>query len=377
MNYRITLKGIATHNLKHCDVSLPLGKLITVSGVSGSGKTSLVFHTLHAESYRRYIDSLSSFARQYLKSMPKPLIKEAHGLPPSIAVKQGTGGYNWRSTVGSFTEISHLLKVIFSYECQVVCPNGHGSLYTDTEDSIAKYLQAHYHNTQITIEAPLKKLMNSALPENRNNPLINMITFLKEQGFVRMRNPEGKILRLGQLDVKNQESIGDPSLCRVIIDRFNVTKDNTPRMTDAIRSALAIGKGRLDIRDHQENNKQFQTYLACGQCDFQAPPPSIHLFSTQHPLGACEVCQGFGQASLWDWDKIIGNAENVTHLDFFKKPAAKYYYQAFLAEFKQKISPHKKLANYSAQDYHWLKWGCLAARDLADESFDAEPAKTQ
>ena len=364
MHGHIVLKGIETHNLKKLDVELPVNQLIAVSGVSGSGKSSLVFHTLHAESYRRYIDSLSSFARQYLKSMPRPPLSEVHHLPPSIAVRQATSGYGKRSTVGSFTDIGDLLRVIFAHECQIDCPRGHGRLKIHSPGTVMDYLKDHHSGEQIMIVSPFQRLLTA----KTQAAFTALLALLKEQGFVRLQSPDGSVVRLTEVSDK----VSQPELWGVVVDRVKVSESS--RVTDALAKAFELSKGvaKVVFSNETENgskksSKTFKTSLACDTCDFEAPEPASELFSYNHPLGACPVCKGYGQASFWDWEKILGDAETIHQIPLLHRPASKPLFATFLRECGAKVSVHKKMSSLSPAELAWVKWGEGEPSDITDK----------
>ena len=360
MHGHIVLKGIETHNLKKLDLKLPLNQLIAVSGVSGSGKSSLVFHTLHAESYRRYIDSLSSFARQYLKAMPRPPLSEVHHLPPSIAVRQATSGYGKRSTVGSFTDIGDLLRVIFAHECQIDCPRGHGRLKIHSPGTVMDYLKEHHSGEQIMIVAPFKRLLTA---KNQAAAFTALLALLKEQGFVRLQKLDGSVVRLKEVSDK----VSSPELWGVVVDRVKVSEAS--RVTDALAKAFELSKGVAKVvfpSGSKNGSKTFKTSLACDTCDFEAPEPASELFSYNHPLGACPVCKGYGQASFWDWDKIFGDAETIHQISLLNRPASKPLLATFIRECGAKVSVYKKIHSLSPTELAWVKWGEAEPSDITD-----------
>ena len=378
MHHYIWLEGVQTHNLKNLEVKLPLYQLVAVSGVSGSGKSSLVFHTLHAESYRRYIDSLSSFARQYLKAMPKPAIKAAHRLPPSIAVKQATSGYNKRSTVGSFTETSDLLRVIFTHECTTICIRGHGVLQAHTQDSIGAYLREHHSQQRIMLLAPLTKLLASSAQSqhSQHQQQSHLLAFLLEQGFVRLFKPDGSVVKIAAIKADN-EHITDLHQWCVVMDRLKVSPDEVSRLNDGLAKSLHLGSGMVRVRFSDDaadspGDRIFKTTLSCDQCDDEAALPVAELFAYNHPLGACPTCKGYGKATVWDWTKILRGASTIAELKVLNHKAAKRYRTSFLRQLAARLPQHKPIEVLDESELQWLKWGELGEPNQRDVVIEDE-----
>ncbi len=295
MSNHIELVGVQTNNLKNINIRIPLKKISVVTGVSGSGKSSLVFDTLYVESYRRYVESLSSYARQFLKAMPKPPIEDVKNLPPAIAVRQSRSGANNRSTVGTLTETMDLLRIIFAHSAKIYCKNCGKLVEKDTPESIGRKVLAHYgkntaedSKSRVVLLAPLSGYTDM-------NPK-DLFRHLQSQGFVKLWN-EQKTISIDDID---PGKITDYS---VLIDRFDVLEANFTRMVEAASVGLKIGHGYVVFVDEKFRKLQFTKTLEC--CGVTYHEPSIELFSFNHPLGACQNCQGFGQASLLDWTKIL------------------------------------------------------------------------
>ena len=235
----IFLKKVATNNLKGFDIGLPLGKYTVVTGVSGSGKSSLVFDTLYGEAYRRYVESLSSFARQYLKALPKPDIAAVENLPPAIAVRQTRSGATSRSTVGTMTEINDLLRIIFTHTSEVVCPGCNQTIVKDNGESIAKACVDQFLDEQITITAPLYGWKKISAKELKSQ--------LGTQGFSRIRSADGEIIKLEKATAATLKS------AHVVIDRVRVSKDSYQRIAQSSDLALKVGRNHACISTDKEN----------------------------------------------------------------------------------------------------------------------------
>lgn len=367
----IWLQGVQTHNLNNLDVRLPLGQLVAVCGVSGSGKSSLVFHTLHAEAYRRYIDSLSSFARQYLKTMPKPPLAAAHHLPPSIAVQQNASGYNNRSTVGSFTEIAALLRTIFTHECATACVHGHGPLKAHTPSAIVELMLRQYHDQRLMILAPLSALLAdaaAATPAQRTNQTARqpkdpaasrartLLTMLQEQALLRLERADFSVVKISEL---GDAELAELPQCAVVMDRLTVTSARSERLGEAVARSLELSRGMVRIRPlaRPEEARVYKTSLSCSQCDDEATEPETKYFSYTHPAGACPVCKGYGQANVWAWPKILADANTIADLKLWKYNSVRRYRQRLQASMAEHLDPTKPLADFSDDELALLKWG--------------------
>ena len=375
----IWLQGVHTHNLNNLDLKIPLGKLVAVSGVSGSGKSSLVFHTLHAEAYRRYIDSLSSFARQYLKTMPKPPLKAAHNLPPSIAVQQNTSGYSNRSTVGSFTEIADLLRTIFTHECTTACVRGHGPLKIHTKASIVELILAQHPEQRIMILAPLSALLASPPESNSNQPTRQtkhaaaaragaLLAMLQEQGLLRLERADLSVVKLSELGELNAAELAELPQCAVVMDRFTVTTARADRLGEAVARSLEVSRGMVRIRSltSPAEARVYKTSLSCSQCDDEAPKPELKYFSYTHPRGACPVCKGYGQANVWAWPKILAGAQTIPDLKLWTYNSVRRYRERLLASMAEHLDLTKPLTDFSTAELALLKWGHGGADVVAD-----------
>jgi len=397
----IELSGIRTHNLKGIDVSFPLNKLTAVSGVSGSGKSSLVFHTLHAQSYRRYVDSLSSYARQYLKSFPKPHVDKTVNLPPSIAVRQSRGA-GYRSTVGSMTEIDDLLRVIFVSLAQPHCPNGHGVIKAMDVDDMLQYCMSTFMGMEVIIAAPLegllagffhteavngegveqsllsaqgtsktKKQASKKLQKEVGATLLNM---LKEQGFVRLMDGSTKMLRLTDMSPATLGKHGDEY--SVVIDRLLVSEEESDLLRDGLSKALQLGKGLVGVVSEQKDVSSIvlRSGLSCLKCDYKAKPLKAHMLQARHPLGACPRCQGYGRSMVWDWSKIFSSKKNPHHsleeiLPFFSMKGGDVAFERLVKGVSGKgIAIDKPFSHYTQEEKDWIKWGHWPHFEAADQA---------
>lgn len=347
----IELRGVATNNLKNIDVAFPLGKITVVTGVSGSGKSSLVFDTLYGESYRRYVESLSSFARQYLKALPKPEIREVRNLPPSIAVRQSRSGANNRSTVGTATEAIDLLRVIFTHFARVQCPGCGEPIEKQTADSAARQAAQRFAGERILVVAPLTTWGKM--------PVKELKTQLTAQGFTRLLLAgdaplSDRLVRLEDAKASDLKSAG------VVIDRLTVAEGAQARLIEATQLAMKAGRGVVQYTTDTQT-WTLSSALECLACKRSFVEPSLALFTFNHPLGACPTCQGFGYTSAIDFDKVIPDRsvslrdEGILCWNFGQ--FVEYYNWARASAKKRKFDVAKPFSEYSSADWDWLLHG--------------------
>ena len=346
----IQLEGVKTHNLKGIDVEFPIGKMTVVTGVSGSGKSSLVFDTLYSESYRRYVESLSSFARQYLKALPKPEVESVKNLPAAIAVKQSRSGATSRSTVGTLTEINDLLRVLFVHLSRIVCRSCGRVVEPETPSTIVRKCREEFGaGHTVIVAAPLRKWENVKAKELRAQ--------LEAQGFTRFVDPESlAVTRIADFKETKAKGIADMS---VVIDRMEIKQDAAdPRLYDAARLALRVGRGVVSVISGKRLD--FTDGLDC--CGVTYAQPTLALLSFNHPLGACDTCQGFGFASEIDWEKVLPDmssslaGKGVACWNFGMHDGV--YDLALQGAKLAKLGVAKKpFSEYSRAEMDWLKTG--------------------
>ena len=266
----IEVVGARQNNLKGIDLKLPLGELIVVTGVSGSGKSSLAFDTIYAEGQRRYVETFSPYARQFLDRMDKPKADRIDGIPPAIAIDQTNPVKTSRSTVGTMTELNDHLKLLFARAAQLYCRNCGKPVCRDTPDSIYEQLPGSEGQLLITFPVPIAK--NFTETEIRE--------LLAKQGYHKI------------------EKRGDA--LEVIQDTVAFTDKNRARIVEALEAALKVGNGRVAI-----NGRKFSSDLHCAECDIHYRDPVPSLFSFNSPIGACEKCRGFGRTIGIDYDLVI------------------------------------------------------------------------
>ena len=344
----IELKKVGTNNLQDIDVSFPIGALSVVTGVSGSGKSSLVFDTLYGEAYRRYVESLSSFARQYLKALPKPKVGSVENLPPAIAVKQARSGATSRSTVGTMTEIADLLRVVFTHLSEIYCFHCDLPVKKYSGEQIAKEVQASRRGEKVLILAPLKSWKGMKGTELK--------TQLGAQGFSRLLL-DGEIVKIESVKVAE---LWD---AHVVIDRISVGAGSLRRLAEASTLALKVGRESCAVaaQDSLEKLRVFSAKLECSSCERVFYEPTIALFSFNHPYGACSKCQGFGAEPVIDYKKTIPDmnaslkTKGVAVWNWGKHD--EMYYWARDSAKARKISLTKPFSDYTASDWRWLKEG--------------------
>ena len=342
----IYLGKVKTNNLKSIDVSIPLNKLTVVTGVSGSGKSSLVFDTLYAESYRRFVDSLSSYARQYLKNLPKPDFESISNLPPSVSVKQSRSPAQQRSTVGTLTELSHLIQSFFIHVSEVRCVKCSRIVKKDNSVSIVEDLFRNIQKDEpIVILAPLKQwssLKSSVLKKQ-----------LMEQGLVRF-SFEGKIYPQEELDESKIHAYD------VVIDRLKINENDKSRIFEDVELALKAGRGFCKIKT-TDTDYSYSKNLECTYCSLAYMTPSMALFSFNHPLGACDSCQGYGRVSNIDWTKVFPDmnasieGEGIAPLNFGSH--SEFYSDIKKSAKKNKIDVKKPFKSFTDKEMNWLCFG--------------------
>lgn len=338
----IEVNGIETNNLKGINVKIPLYKMTCVTGVSGSGKSSLVFDTLYAEAYRRYVESLSSFARQYLKALPKPKITGIRNLPPAIAVQQSRSGTNNRSTVGTLTEMHDLLRVVFSLAGKIFCHKCGRPVEKADPDRMSLQIMTEFSGDRVLMMSPVSAWENVADKE--------LQSLLQGQGFSRLW-VSGEVKRLE--DVKKI----DRDATWIVVDRITVGEDSRKRLAEAAALALKLGRGRAGVAAESGKITEFSRRLEC--CGVQYTEPTMALFSFNHPIGACGTCQGFGSSTELDALKIIPDKnsclaqEGIVSWNFGEHTVC--YSDAFKSASAKKWDiKKKKFSDYTPEQMDWL-----------------------
>ncbi|MFN5771839.1 MAG: excinuclease ABC subunit A, partial [Flavobacterium sp.] len=291
----ILIKGASIHNLKHLNLAIPRNQLVVITGLSGSGKSSIAFDTLYAEGQRRYVESLSAYARQFLGRLDKPKVEYIKGIAPAIAIEQKVNTTNARSTVGTSTEIYDYLKLLYARIGKTISPISGNEVKKDTVSSVIDHVKTLAPETRWLLLAPIHVEEGRALEDKLN--------VLLQQGFIRIL-VDNEMLRLDEIDLKSlpKENI------RLVIDRIVVKEEEAfyNRLADAIQTAFYEGKGTCYIAsvDH-EICTEFNTNFELDGLTFLEP--NIHLFSFNNPYGACPRCEGYGNIIGIDEDLVIPN----------------------------------------------------------------------
>ena len=295
----IRLRGVRTHNLKGIDLDIPRNKLVVITGLSGSGKSSLAFDTIYAEGQRRYVESLSSYARQFLSVMEKPDVDHIEGLSPAISIEQKSTSHNPRSTVGTITEIYDYLRLLFARAGEPRCPDHDLPLDAQTVSQMVDHVLALPEGTKLMLLAPVIQER-----KGEHNGLINE---LRSQGFIRVRI-DGEIVELDEapsLDPRKKHNI------EVVVDRFKVRSDLQQRLADSFETTLnlAEGKALISFMDSDQADIIFSARFACPSCGYSISELEPRLFSFNNPAGACPDCDGLGVKDFFDPKRIIPNPE--------------------------------------------------------------------
>jgi excinuclease ABC subunit A len=292
----IRIRGARTHNLKNLDVELPRDRLIVFTGLSGSGKSSLAFDTIYAEGQRRYVESLSAYARQFLSMMEKPDVDTIEGLSPAIAIEQKSASHNPRSTVGTVTEIYDYLRLLYARAGIPQCPD-HGQ-------ELAAQAISQMVDQVLRIPAGTGLLLLAPVVTERKGEHLEIIEELRGQGFVRARI-DGKVAELDdppKLDARRKHSI------EIVIDRFKVREDLAQRLAESFETALNVGDGvaRIAWMDEPARDELvFSDRMACSLCGYSLPELEPRLFSFNNPVGACPNCDGLGVKQFFDPQRVV------------------------------------------------------------------------
>ena len=291
----ISIRGARQNNLRNIDVDIPREQLVVITGVSGSGKSSLAFDTLYAEGQRRYVESLSTYARQFLATMEKPDLDHIEGLSPAISIEQRTGNHNPRSTVGTITEISDFLRLLFARVGTPHCPDHGSPLIAQPVSSMVDQVLALPDETRIMILAPMVR-------EKKGNHQ-HLLRELGRSGFVRARI-DGLVTELEDAPPLDR---GQTHTIEVIVDRFRVRPEMRTRVADSFETALSTADGLAiaSFMDSEDDDLLFSSKYACAECGHSVPALEPRLFSFNSPIGACGSCEGMGAETYFDSGTLI------------------------------------------------------------------------
>ena len=294
----ITIRGARTHNLKNIDVTIPRDKLVVITGLSGSGKSSLAFDTLYAEGQRRYVESLSAYARQFLSQMQKPDVDSIEGLSPAIAIEQKSTNHNPRSTVGTITEVYDYLRLLFARVGVPVCPEHGEPMVAQTISQMVDDILAKPNDSKLMILAPIV--------QERKGEHIALLDGLIAQGFTKARI-DGVIYDLDELPTleKNKKHTID-----VVIDRFKVRQEIASRVAESLETALKLGNDIVLIHHLDDKSEQLLSAKhACPICERAVGELEPRLFSFNNPFGACTACDGLGRRQFFSAERVVAHPE--------------------------------------------------------------------
>ncbi|MFB0990082.1 MAG: excinuclease ABC subunit UvrA, partial [Porticoccaceae bacterium] len=295
----IQVRGARTHNLKNIDLDLPRDKFIVITGLSGSGKSSLAFDTLYAEGQRRYVESLSTYARQFLSMMEKPDVDHIEGLSPAISIEQKSTSHNPRSTVGTITEIYDYLRLLFARAGEPRCPDHNKPLKAQTVSQMVDQVMELSEGTKLMLLAPVVK--------DRKGEHLHLFETLRRQGFIRARI-DGIVVDLDETPALNKKQ---KHTIEVVVDRFKVKDDIALRLAESFETALTLAEGLVVISfmDGEQPDQLFSAKFACPICNYSLNELEPRLFSFNNPAGACPTCDGLGVHQFFDIDRVIQHPE--------------------------------------------------------------------
>jgi len=296
---KISLRGARTHNLKNIDIDLPRDKLIVITGLSGSGKSSLAFDTIYAEGQRRYVESLSAYARQFLSIMEKPDIDHIEGLSPAISIEQKSTSHNPRSTVGTVTEIYDYLRLLFARVGEPRCPEHDTTLDAQTVSQMVDHVLEIEEGTRMMLLAPVV--------QGRKGEHLKLLAELRSQGYIRARI-DGEIFELDEppeLDLRKKHTI------EVVVDRFKVRDDLKQRLAESFETTINLTEGiaRVTWMDGSQPDVDFSAKFACPECGYSITELEPRIFSFNNPAGACPECDGIGVQQFFDPSRVVKHPE--------------------------------------------------------------------
>lgn len=322
-NNKIVIKGARAHNLKNIDVTIPKNKLVVITGLSGSGKSSLAFDTLYAEGQRRYVESLSAYARQFLGQMDKPDVDSIDGLSPAISIDQKTTSHNPRSTVGTVTEINDFLRLLWARVGTPICPNDHIPISSQSPEQMVNRILELPERSKLQILAPVVR--------NKKGTQKKVFEQIKKDGFVRVQ-VDGEtydIEEAPELDKNKQHQIN------VVVDRIVVKDGIRSRLFDSLEAALRLSGGYVTVDVIGEAPLFFSEQYACPICGFTVGELEPRLFSFNAPIGACPACEGLGLKLEVDEDLVIPDRTKTLAQGALEpwNPISSKYYPEMLAQF--------------------------------------------
>ena len=316
----IRIRGAREHNLKNIDIDIPRDRLVVITGVSGSGKSTLAFDTIYAEGQRRYVESLSAYARQFLEQMEKPDVDQIDGLSPAISIEQKTTSKNPRSTVGTVTEIYDYLRLLYARVGEILCHRCGHKIASQTVEQMVDQVMLLPEKTRLMVMAPIVR--------ERKGEYRKELAQLQAAGYVRMRI-DGEMYELGDpitLDKNKKHTL------EVVVDRLIIKPDMTSRLAESIETAVQLADGLVRIEIPAGDSMLFSARHACIECGLSYPEITPRMFSFNNPHGACSDCSGLGTRMLFDRDQVVPNPQ-LSLRDGAVAPwdsRSGYYYQALL-----------------------------------------------
>ncbi|MEN9865952.1 MAG: excinuclease subunit, partial [Pseudomonadota bacterium] len=297
---QIRIRGARTHNLKNISLDLPRNKLVVITGLSGSGKSSLAFDTLYAEGQRRYVESLSAYARQFLQLMEKPDVDLIEGLSPAISIEQKATSHNPRSTVGTVTEIHDYLRLLYARVGTPYCPD-------HPEKPLAAQSVSQMVDAALALPEGTKLMILAPVVANRKGEHVDLFEAMQAQGFVRFRVQSGThAAKIVEVDDLPKLKKTEKHTIDVVIDRLKVNPDAKQRLAESFETALRLADGRALVLEMDSGNEQlYSNKFACPICGYSLQELEPRLFSFNNPMGACPECDGLGHIEFFDPKRIV------------------------------------------------------------------------
>ena len=296
---QISIRGARVHNLKNIDINIPRNKLVVITGLSGSGKSSLAFDTIYAEGQRRYVESLSAYARQFLSLMEKPDVDHIEGLSPAISIEQKATSHNPRSTVGTITEIYDYLRLLFARAGIPKCPEHEIDLESQTISQMVDSI--------ITLPEGEKIMLLAPIVQNRKGSHKKLLEELSHQGFLRAR-VDGEVLYMDEMEELNGKT---NHTIEIVVDRLKVRQDIASRLSESLETALNLSSGLVKVVPMSDeatwDEMVFSAKFSCIECGYSLTELEPRLFSFNNPVGACPTCDGLGVKDMFDAQKVVAN----------------------------------------------------------------------